>query len=242
FRNFYKYSSRVTTYRYTSIMLDSSSEPIIQRLQKIDDAINSIGVSSTETSNAHRFLAKDGLLDALLVLYDECNNETLKRNVNVAKFVEKFNYYIASKIWYGHFGVVQVVREKQTGNVYALKILQKSETLAQQHVTFYEEERDIMAKATSPWITHLQYAFQDERNLYILMDFHPGGDLLSLLDRFNYVFTEEMTRFYLAEITVAIQALHTMGYVHRNPATTLYNTSTILANQKPCLQVKCLLF
>ncbi|KAB7502719.1 Citron Rho-interacting kinase [Armadillidium nasatum] len=189
------------TYRYTSIMLDSSSEPIIQRLQKIDDAINSIGVSSTETSNAHRFLAKDGLLDALLVLYDECNNETLKRNKIIGK---------------GHFGVVQVVREKQTGNVYALKILQKSETLAQQHVTFYEEERDIMAKATSPWITHLQYAFQDERNLYILMDFHPGGDLLSLLDRFNYVFTEEMTRFYLAEITVAIQALHTMGYVHRD--------------------------
>ena len=60
----------------------------------------------------------------------------------------------------GHFGVVQVVREKQTGHVYALKTIRKSETLTQQHVAFFEEERDIMAKATSPWITHLQYAFQ----------------------------------------------------------------------------------
>ena len=50
-------------------------------------------------------------------------------------------------------------------------------------VSFYEEERDIMAKATSPWITQLHYAFQDRRNLYLVMDYHPGGDLLSLLTR-----------------------------------------------------------
>lgn len=50
-------------------------------------------------------------------------------------------------------------------------------------VAFYEEERDIMSKASSPWLTQLQYAFQDHACLYLVMEFHPGGDLLSLLGR-----------------------------------------------------------
>lgn len=44
-----------------------------------------------------------------------------------------------------------------------------------------------MAKATSPWITRLHYAFQDHQNLYLVMEFHAGGDLLSLLSRFVYL-------------------------------------------------------
>jgi serine/threonine protein kinase len=43
-----------------------------------------------------------------------------------------------------------------------------------------------MARANSQWLTQLQYAFQDQANLYLVMDFHPGGDLLSLLNRYDY--------------------------------------------------------
>ena len=50
-------------------------------------------------------------------------------------------------------------------------------------VAFFMEERDIMARAQSCWITQLQYAFQDKAHLYFVMEFHPGGDLLSLLSR-----------------------------------------------------------
>ena len=72
-----------------------------------------------------------------------------------------------------------------------------------------------MAKASSPWLTRLQYAFQNDDNIYFIMEFHPGGDLLSLLARFDDVFEEPMARFYLAELVAAIHCLHTMGYVHR---------------------------
>lgn len=82
-------------------------------------------------------------------------------------------------------------------------------------MSFYEEERDIMAKATSPWITKLHYAFQDSQALYLIMEFHAGGDLLSLLSRHDDIFEEKMARFYLAEIVLATNDLHTMGYVHR---------------------------
>ena len=56
---------------------------------------------------------------------------------------------------------------------------------------------------------------QDAQQLYLVMDFHPGGDLLSLLDRYDGSFSEEMTCFYVAEITLAVHDLHAMGYVHR---------------------------
>jgi citron Rho-interacting kinase len=51
-----------------------------------------------------------------------------------------------------------------------------------------------MAHASSPWLTLLQYAFQDMHNLYLVMEFHPGGDLLALLDRFDGFLEEDMAR------------------------------------------------
>ncbi|PNF24300.1 hypothetical protein B7P43_G11905, partial [Cryptotermes secundus] len=97
-----------------------------------------------------------------------------------------------------------------------MKTLHKADTLSQQAAASYEEERDIMAHATSPWLTSLQYAFQDMHNLYLVMEFHPGGDLLALLDRFDGYLEEAMARFYLAELVLCIRSLHLMGYVHRD--------------------------
>lgn len=72
-----------------------------------------------------------------------------------------------------------------------------------------------MAFSDNPWITKLQYAFQDMENLYLVMDFHQGGDLLGLLSKYDDVLDEDMARFYLAEMVMAIHAVHTLGYVHR---------------------------
>ena len=55
-------------------------------------------------------------------------------------------------------------------------------------ISFFEEERDIMAYSISPWLTKLHFAFQDAISLYFVMDFHPGGDLLSLMSRFAFCF------------------------------------------------------
>lgn len=83
-------------------------------------------------------------------------------------------------------------------------------------VAFFEEEKEIMAYSGSPWITSLQYAFQDTQNLYLVMEFHPGGDLLTLLGKQeNEILDEKIAKFYLAEIVLALQSLHELGYVHR---------------------------
>ncbi|XP_052800201.1 citron rho-interacting kinase-like isoform X2 [Mya arenaria] len=176
-------------------------------------------------------LSREGLTDALLTLYEECCRYRLLTNKHVAAFVAKYgktidelrklrilvsDFEVKDIIGRGHFGDVQVVRDKHTETVYAMKTLRKHETLSQPEITFFEEERDIMAKATSPWITKLHYAFQDSLALYLIMEFHAGGDLLSLLSRHDDIFEEKMARFYLAEIVLASNDLHKMGYVHRD--------------------------
>ena len=61
----------------------------------------------------------------------------------------------------------------------------------------------------------LFFSFQDEHNLYLVMEFIPGGDLMTLLIKEN-VLTEEATRFYAAEAVLAIEAVHNLGYIHRD--------------------------
>jgi len=176
-------------------------------------------------------LDKETLLDAFIALYHECNTEFMKKNKNIATYVKKFtpiiseidklrckknDFEVRKTIGRGHFGEVHVVREKLTGDVYAMKVLKKSETLSQDNVAFFEEERDIMAFSNNPWIVSLQYAFQDWEHLYLVMDFHPGGDLLSLLAKYDDVFEEEVARFYLAEMIMAMHSVHALGYVHRD--------------------------
>ena len=110
-----------------------------------------------------------------------------------------------------------MVSEKATKDVYAMKTIKKALVGNCQ----VREERDIMVLGKKcQWITRLQYAFQSRDNLYLVMEYLPGGDLLGLMIR-QGAFDEELTRFYLAELALAIDALHNLGYVHRGKLSTI---------------------
>lgn len=81
-------------------------------------------------------------------------------------------------------------------------------------------ERDVLAESTSPWVVQLFYSFQDPLYLYLIMEFLPGGDLMTMLMKYD-VFSEDVTRFYMAECILAIEAVHTLGYIHRYASTLL---------------------
>uniref|UniRef100_A0A8C5E0L3 non-specific serine/threonine protein kinase n=1 Tax=Gouania willdenowi TaxID=441366 RepID=A0A8C5E0L3_GOUWI len=116
----------------------------------------------------------------------------------------------------GCFAEVRVVREKATGEVCALKVMNKNMLRTQENMVFYEEERQILALNSSPWIPQLLYAFQDKDCAYLAMEYLPGGNLMSLLNRYEDQFDEAMAQFYLSELTEAIHAVHQLGYVHRD--------------------------
>jgi len=65
------------------------------------------------------------------------------------------------------------------------------------------------------WLTSLYCSFQDESNLYLVMDYHPGGDLLTLMSKYDDILPEDVAQFYIAEIACGVQAIHSIGYLHR---------------------------
>lgn len=71
-----------------------------------------------------------------------------------------------------------------------------------------------MAHANSQWIVQLHFAFQDQKYLYMVMDYMPGGDLVNLMS--NYDVPEKWAKFYCAEVVLALDAIHLMGFVHRD--------------------------
>ncbi|CAK9297531.1 unnamed protein product [Gordionus sp. m RMFG-2023] len=115
----------------------------------------------------------------------------------------------------GAFGEVRLVQKKDTGHVYAMKILRKSEMLEKEQVAHVRAERDILVQADHEWVVKMYYSFQDAQNLYLIMEFLPGGDLMTLLMKMDTL-NEESTKFYIAETALAIQSIHNLGFIHRD--------------------------
>lgn len=106
--------------------------------------------------------------------------------------------------------------ESQSGRVYAMKVIRKSDMLRHGQESHIRAERDfLVAAAGSQWIISLVTSFQDSRNLYLVMDYMPGGDFLSLLIRKNII-SEDYTRQYLAEMVLCVEATHKLGWIHRD--------------------------
>ncbi|XP_054426888.1 serine/threonine-protein kinase MRCK gamma isoform X2 [Pteronotus mesoamericanus] len=173
----------------------------------------------------------DGLLDLLLGLHHELSSAPLRRERNVAQFLswaspfvtkvkelrlQRDDFEILKVIGRGAFGEVAVVRQRDSGQIFAMKMLHKWEMLKRAETACFREERDVLVKGDSRWVTALHYAFQDEEYLYLVMDYYAGGDLLTLLSRFEDRLPPELAQFYLAEMVLAIHSLHQLGYVHRD--------------------------
>ncbi|XP_073464732.1 serine/threonine-protein kinase MRCK beta isoform X2 [Aquarana catesbeiana] len=176
-------------------------------------------------------LSVETLLDVLLSLVTECSNPALRRDKYVTEFLDwakpftqllkgmqlhRDDFEVIKVIGRGAFGEVAVVRMKSTERIYAMKILNKWEMLKRAETACFREERNVLVNGDCQWITTLHYAFQDENYLYLVMDYYVGGDLLTLLSKFEDRLPEDMARFYLAEMVLAIHSIHQLHYVHRD--------------------------
>ncbi|KAG6719107.1 hypothetical protein I3842_04G187300 [Carya illinoinensis] len=110
---------------------------------------------------------------------------------------------------------VRVCREKATGHVYAMKKLKKSEMLRRGQVEHVRAERNLLAEVDSSCIVKLYCSFQDDEFLYLIMEYLPGGDMMTLLMRKDTL-TEDEARFYVAETVLAIESIHKHNYIHRD--------------------------
>ena len=115
----------------------------------------------------------------------------------------------------GAFGQVRLVKKRDTGEIFALKTMIKEAMVLKNQVSHVRAERNILATSDTSWLVELHYSFQDAHNLYLVMEFLPGGDLMALLMKED-VLPEKATLFYAAEAVLAIESVHAMGYIHRD--------------------------
>lgn len=115
----------------------------------------------------------------------------------------------------GTFGKVMLARVKKTGEVVALKILKKEVIVAKDEVAHTLTENRVLKSTVHPFLTELRYSFQTKDRLIFVMEYVNGGELFFHLSR-ERVFSEERSRFYAAEIVLAVKYLHDNKVVYRD--------------------------
>ncbi len=124
------------------------------------------------------------------------------------------DFKLVKVIGKGAFGEVRIVRHKANDLPYAMKTMRKKDMVAKNQTTHVQAERNLMAAADNPWLVKLEFSFQDDTYLYLVMEFCGGGDLMTILMRRD-ILTEKQTRFYMSELAASIDAVHELDFVHR---------------------------
>ncbi|TFK42128.1 hypothetical protein BDQ12DRAFT_677671 [Crucibulum laeve] len=119
----------------------------------------------------------------------------------------------------GCAGKVLLVRHKQTSDLFALKAITKRHVLAHQELQHTLTEQAVLkrmaAESRDPFVVKLWWSFHDKENLFLVMDFHPGGDLATQLARWGRL-GRDRARFYAAEIVEGVEGLHAAGVIYRD--------------------------
>ncbi|XP_041968723.1 serine/threonine-protein kinase Warts [Aricia agestis] len=197
-RNYSPQAFKFFMEQHVENLLKAYKQRTYRRMQ-LEKEMNKIGLSAEAQDQMRKMLSQK-----------ESNYIRLKR----AK-MDKSMFTKIKPIGVGAFGEVTLVKKIDTSHLYAMKTLRKVDVLKRNQVAHVKAERDILAEADNEWVVKLYYSFQDKDNLYFVMDYIPGGDLMSLLIKLE-IFEENLARFYIAELTCAVESVHKMGFIHRD--------------------------
>jgi len=115
----------------------------------------------------------------------------------------------------GSFGKVMQVRKRDTLRIYALKTIRKAHIVSRSEVTHTLAERTVLAQVNCPFIVPLKFSFQSTEKLYLVLAFVNGGELFHHLQR-EGKFNETRSRFYAAELLLALEHLHGFNVIYRS--------------------------
>ena len=154
---------------------------------------------------------------------NEDNVETIDLNEQIVnKGTEKIGphcFQLLKVLGKGGYGKVFQVRKTTSpdnGKIFAMKVLKKASIVRNQKDTAHTKaERNILEEVKHPFIVDLKFAFQTGGKLYLILEYLSGGELFMRLEK-EGILMEDSACFYLAEITMALGHLHSMGIIYRD--------------------------
>jgi len=139
----------------------------------------------------------------------------IQSNGAASKTIGVEDFDLLNVIGKGSFGKVLQVRKKDTGRIYAMKVLNKKNILDNNELEHTKTEKEILQKLAHPFLVNLNYSFQTADKLYFIMDYINGGELFYHLQK-EHKFTPDRVKFYCAEIVLGLEYLHNSGVIYRD--------------------------
>ncbi|CAG9319493.1 unnamed protein product [Blepharisma stoltei] len=133
----------------------------------------------------------------------------------VTSEVNYFSFEIEETIGKSEFSTVYLVKKKDTGVLYALKSILKDALSKQNYTKYAVSEANILKSISFPYIIKLEYSFQSERSLFLVMEYCSNGSLSNLLKKIHYI-SERIAKIWAAELVVAIKHLNRNNVVFRD--------------------------
>ena len=131
------------------------------------------------------------------------------------KEVKNEDFKLIKIIGRGSFGKVCLVEYLPTHEIYAMKSLKKDLLIQQEKIESTLLEKEILENINHPFLINLIFCFQTEERINFVIPFIPGGELFQYLKTIKH-FGEQKAKFYAAQIAIALQYLHDMGYIYRD--------------------------
>ena len=152
------------------------------------------------------------------------------KNENTEQQVGSFEEFELLKVLgRGAFGKVMLCQNIKNKGYYAVKSMRKENLIEKEHLEKTRTERILLEKAKHPFLVNLEFAFQTKEKIFFIMNFIRGGEMFTHL-RKNKRFPESRAKFYAAQVFMALNYLHKLGYVYRDlkPENILFETDGYL--------------
>ncbi|KAI0275351.1 hypothetical protein BC834DRAFT_852429 [Gloeopeniophorella convolvens] len=191
------------------------------RLSRVyTQSATSVGASAIETASASASATEDeSSVNTSRERRKKRSKSAAPAKDRVSRKVQVSDFEMMRVLGKGCAGKVLLVKHKNSADLYALKAITKRHVLAHQELQHTLTEQAVLrrmaAEGSDPFVVKLWWSFHDKENLFLVMDFHPGGDLATQLARWGRL-GRDRARFYAAEIVEGVEGLHTAGVVYRD--------------------------